>query len=291
LLEARLPDLSLGPSAPSRLQRGGLPLTIKRGLDVLLGVTIGVLAVPLMLAIAAAIYVDSPGPVLFRATRVGRHGRPFSMYKFRTMVKDAEERLEELAHLNLAQGMIKIPDDPRVTRVGKWLRRFSLDELPQIANIVVGHMSLVGPRPHDKHELPTHGLEQDPRLSVRPGLTGLWQVTARSKPDIASRVHYDLHYVNRWSLLLDAKILAKTVPAVLRGNGGQVQGSFAAVSNGGQSRGLAIVGPNDLRIDGTLEFEIVSSGALRNSPHDSAVLHTISSSADSPLRVIPEEGC
>jgi lipopolysaccharide/colanic/teichoic acid biosynthesis glycosyltransferase len=175
-----------------------------------------------MLAIAAAIYVDSPGPVLFRAKRVGRHGRPFAMYKFRTMIRDAEERLQDLAHLNLAEGMTKIPDDPRVTRMGKWLRRFSLDELPQLANIIVGQMSLVGPRPHDKHELPPSGLQEDPRLSVRPGLTGLWQISARSDPDLASRVRYDLHYVSQWSLLLDAKILAKTVPAVVLGRGGSV---------------------------------------------------------------------
>jgi lipopolysaccharide/colanic/teichoic acid biosynthesis glycosyltransferase len=176
-----------------------------------------------MVAIAAAIYLDSPGPVLFRATRVGRHGRPFAMYKFRTMVKDAEERLQELAHLNLAQGMTKIPDDPRVTRMGKWLRRFSLDELPQIVNVLAGHMSLVGPRPHDKHELPPDGLELDPRLSVRPGLTGLWQVNARSDPSFTSRVQYDLLYVNGWSLVMDAKILAKTIPAVVLGKGGSVQ--------------------------------------------------------------------
>jgi lipopolysaccharide/colanic/teichoic acid biosynthesis glycosyltransferase len=176
-----------------------------------------------MLAIAAAIYIDSPGPVLFRATRVGRHGRLFAMYKFRTMVKDAEARLLELAHLNLAEGMTKIPDDPRVTRVGRWLRRFSLDELPQIANIVAGQMSLVGPRPHDRHELPENGLAHDQRLSVRPGLTGLWQVSARSDPDIASRVHYDLQYVSRWSLGLDARILAKTIPAIVLGKGGSVQ--------------------------------------------------------------------
>jgi lipopolysaccharide/colanic/teichoic acid biosynthesis glycosyltransferase len=223
VLGVRLPGVFSGGSVPSRLPRTHLAMTVKRGLDLSLGLALGVIAVPVMLAIAAAIYVDSPGPVLFRAKRVGRHGRPFAMYKFRTMVKDAEERLQELAHLNLAEGMTKIPDDPRVTRMGRWLRRFSLDELPQIANIIVGHMSLVGPRPHDKHELPESGLEHDPRLSVRPGLTGLWQISARSDPDLASRVRYDLQYVSRWSLLLDAKIIAKTVPVVVRGRGGLVE--------------------------------------------------------------------
>lgn len=144
------------------------------------------------------------------------------MLKFRTMIRDAEQRLQELAHLNVSDGMTKIPDDPRVTRLGKWLRRYSLDELPQLFNVLAGHMSLVGPRPYDVHELPIAAREKDPRLSVRPGLTGLWQVNARSDPRIASRVHHDLQYVGHWSLLLDAKIMARTVPVVLLGKGGQV---------------------------------------------------------------------
>jgi lipopolysaccharide/colanic/teichoic acid biosynthesis glycosyltransferase len=195
---------------------------IKRLTDLSVGITLVALALPVMVAIGLAIRMDSPGPVLFRPTRIGRYGRPFAMLKFRTMVHGAHERLHEFAHLNLGEGMTKIPDDPRVTRVGKWLRRYSLDELPQIFNIVAGHMSLVGPRPHDVHELHSEGLEHDPRLSVRPGLTGLWQVSARSDPNFAVRVHRDLQYVRRWSLLLDAKILARTLPIVLLGRGGQV---------------------------------------------------------------------
>jgi len=148
-------------------------------------------ALPAMLLIAAAIRLDSPGPALFRAKRIGRHGKTFSMYKFRTMVHGAEERFHEVAHLNVATGMIKIPDDPRVTRTGKVLRRFSLDELPQIYNVIAGQMSLVGPRPHDIHDLPQEGLDQEPRLGVRPGVTGLWQVTARSDPNFESRVHFE----------------------------------------------------------------------------------------------------
>jgi len=182
-----------------------------------------------MAVIWAVIRLDSPGPALFRAKRIGRHGKPFSMYKFRTMVHGAEERLHEYAHLNLANGMIKIPDDPRVTRVGKWLRRFSLDELPQIYNIVAGHMSLVGPRPHDVNDLPNTEWEHETRLAMRPGLTGLWQVSARSDPNLESRIRYDLFYLNQWSLLLDAKIVAKTVPVVVLAKGGLVD----------RSRGLA----------------------------------------------------
>ena len=183
------------------------------------------MTLPAMLVIAAAIRLDSSGPALFRAKRVGRHGKLFSMYKFRTMVQGADERLHEVAHLNLASGMVKIPDDPRVTRIGKWLRRFSLDELPQIYNVIAGHMSLVGPRPHDVHDLPDRDLQQDPRLGMRPGLTGLWQVTGRSDPNLESRVRIDLDYVNSWSLLLDAKILAWTIPAVVLGEGGKVRSS------------------------------------------------------------------
>jgi lipopolysaccharide/colanic/teichoic acid biosynthesis glycosyltransferase len=207
-------------------------LGVKRWLDVSLGVALAAVALPLMVPIGLAIRIDSPGPALFRPARIGKHGKPFAMFKFRTMVKGAEDRLQEFAHLNVADGMTKIPDDPRVTRIGKWLRRYSLDELPQILNIIVGQMSFVGPRPHDVHELPRECLEEDPRLSVRPGLTGLWQVSARSDPNFASRVHHDLQYVSRWSLLLDAKILAKTVPVVVLGRGGRVDSGRVAASNG-----------------------------------------------------------
>jgi lipopolysaccharide/colanic/teichoic acid biosynthesis glycosyltransferase len=215
---------AIEPRSRAALRRGTQPaLILKRSLDITMGVALGVLTLPAMLLIAAAIRLDSPGPALFRANRIGRHGQLFSMYKFRTMVHGAEGRLHEFAHLNLANGMVKIPDDPRVTRIGKWLRRFSLDELPQVYNIVLGHMSLVGPRPHDVYDLASDDLEQDPRLRMRPGLTGLWQVSARSDPSLESRVRFDLAYVNRWSLLLDAKILAKTIPVVILGQGGKVR--------------------------------------------------------------------
>jgi lipopolysaccharide/colanic/teichoic acid biosynthesis glycosyltransferase len=197
-------------------------LLVKRVLDISVGVAVAALALPLMASIAVAIMLDSPGPALYRPKRIGRNGTVFSMYKFRTMVEDAEAKLQEIAHLNLASGMVKIPNDPRVTRVGRWLRRFSLDELPQVYNVIAGHMSLVGPRPHDVHELPASTLQLDPRLSMRPGLTGLWQVSARSDPDLNRRVHFDHTYIRNWSLLLDMKIIAKTVPTVVRGEGGNV---------------------------------------------------------------------
>jgi lipopolysaccharide/colanic/teichoic acid biosynthesis glycosyltransferase len=213
-----------GDHVPFGVKQGPqVALGVKRLLDVTLGIVMGAVAFPLMVTIALAICLDSPGPALYRAKRVGHHGRHFPMYKFRTMVKDAEERLQELAHLNIGEGMTKIPDDPRVTRVGKWLRRFSLDELPQIYNVISGHMSLVGPRPHDVHELPASELGRDPRLSMRPGLTGLWQISARSDPSLASRIHFDRVYVTGWSLLMDAKILARTLPVVMLGKGGSVQ--------------------------------------------------------------------
>src|SRR2546425_12071698 len=124
--QVRQPEVSSRQIVDSHEPKVAFAKAVKRGLDVSLGLTLAVVAIPLMLAIAVAIYVESPGPVLFKAKRVGRHGRPFAMYKFRTMVQDAEERLQELAHLNLAEGMTKIPNDPRVTRIGGWLRRFSL---------------------------------------------------------------------------------------------------------------------------------------------------------------------
>lgn len=225
-----------------------------------MGVAFGALTLPLMLLIATAIRLDSPGPALFRAKRVGRHGRLFPMYKFRTMVHGAEERLQEFAHLNIANGMVKIPDDPRVTRIGKWLRRFSLDELPQLYNVVVGHMSLVGPRPHDVHDLASADLEHDPRLRMRPGLTGLWQVSARSDPSLERRVRFDLAYVNRWSLLLDAKILAKTIPVVVLGQGGKVRhgGQVVTSSAGSVTRPIDSNGSN-----GSVHPDLSGNGAPR----------------------------
>jgi lipopolysaccharide/colanic/teichoic acid biosynthesis glycosyltransferase len=227
-----------------------IALAAKRALDISLSAALGIVTLPVMILIAVAIRIDSPGPVLFRAARVGHRGKHFPMFKFRTMVADAQERFNDIAHLNVASGMVKIPNDPRVTRIGKWLRRFSLDELPQFYNVLVGHMSIVGPRPHDVHELHPDGLELDPRLSVRPGLTGLWQVNARSDPHLASRIHHDLQYVSQWSLLLDASILAKTLPVVIFGKGGRVDGILAGPSNGDHSE-LQLSFPNEAHIGKT----------------------------------------
>lgn len=201
-------------------------LGLKRILDIVAASFLLVITCPLILLLSAAIRIDSRGPVVFRTKRVGRAGRQFTMYKLRTMHRDAESRLQEFAHLNRSNGMVKIPADPRVTRVGTMLRRFSLDELPQLWNVLKGDMSLAGPRPHDLAEvlddLAAGDAVLQERLSMRPGLTGIWQVTARADPSLATRVRCDLSYVRSWSLWLDARLLAATVPVVLLGQGGRV---------------------------------------------------------------------
>jgi lipopolysaccharide/colanic/teichoic acid biosynthesis glycosyltransferase len=195
---------------------------VKRLFDVAAASVLLLLCLPLFAAVSCAILVDSGGPVTFRARRLGRGGRVFTMYKFRTMVPNAAALLAEYTHLNLGVGMVKIPDDPRVTRAGRWLRAFSLDELPQLWNVIRGDMSLVGPRPHDVGELSLADDAVRLRLSVRPGLTGLWQIAARDDPLLSTRVHHDISYVQNWSLWADAKIVLKTVPVVLRGSGGRI---------------------------------------------------------------------
>lgn len=205
------------PARPGRIAE-----VAKRALD-LLAAWVGLaLSAPALFLIALAILVESGPPVLFRAHRLGREGKPFIMYKFRTMVPDAESRLADLAHLNKGEGMVKIPTDPRVTKVGRLLRRFSLDELPQLWNVARGDMSLVGPRPHDIHEIDPQEPANLLRLAVRPGLTGLWQVAARGDPRLGTRVGLDLEYVRRRSLLLDLRLLAATLPIVFLGLGDRV---------------------------------------------------------------------
>lgn len=186
-----------------------------------LGAAVGLaLLSPLLLAIMVAIRIDSPGPATFRQVRTGRDGRPFTMYKFRSMVPGAESRLGDLLDLNEGAGpLFKMTDDPRITRLGHFLRRTSLDELLQLVNVVKGDMSLVGPRP----ALPSETSSYDPwtwrRLHVRPGLTGLWQVSGRSALTWEEAVRMDLEYVNHQSLRLDLSILARTVGAVARRDG------------------------------------------------------------------------
>lgn len=175
---------------------------------------------PVLVTLALCIWRDSPGPVLFRQVRVGRDGREFVMYKYRSMYLDAEARLAELRHLNEYDGVLfKIRNDPRVTRMGRWLRRFSMDELPQLFNVLRGHMSLVGPRPPLPEEVAAYPDDLRRRLAVKPGMTGLWQVSGRSDLPWEEAVRLDLRYVENWSLSLDLVIMLRTLTAVLRTSG------------------------------------------------------------------------
>ncbi len=178
------------------------------------------LAIPL-LVIGLLVRLTSPGPALFRQVRIGANGRRFTLYKFRTMSVDAEARLPELlVHNDHGEGpLFKMVNDPRITRIGGWLRRYSLDELPQLINVLLGHMSLVGPRPPLPVEVAQYANDVRRRLMVPPGLTGLWQVSGRSNLDWEESVRLDLYYVENWSLTLDFMILWKTLPAVLRRTG------------------------------------------------------------------------
>ncbi len=204
---------------------GGRPrderlLLLKRVTDLALASTLLVVLSPLMLLIALLVRLSSPGPVIFRQLRVGLHGRRFRLLKFRTMVDDAELQRPALAHRSITKGPVfKDPTDLRVTDVGRVLRRLSLDELPQLVNVLVGDMSLVGPRPLPVHESNAISGSHRRRFSMRPGLTCLWQVNGRSSVDYVTWMNYDLAYVDEWSLLLDAKLLLKTIPAVISGRG------------------------------------------------------------------------
>jgi exopolysaccharide biosynthesis polyprenyl glycosylphosphotransferase len=175
---------------------------------------------PLLALIAVAVRLSSPGPVVFRQVRVGRDGKTFTVYKFRTMVVDAEKHLEALWELSEGNGVLfKLKDDPRVTGVGRLLRRLSLDELPQLWNVLVGNMSLVGPRPALPTEAERYGRSTARRLLVKPGITGLWQVSGRSDLSWEDSVRLDLYYVENWSFAGDIQILWKTLSAVVRAHG------------------------------------------------------------------------
>jgi exopolysaccharide biosynthesis polyprenyl glycosylphosphotransferase len=230
-----VPDLydGLGRGAPFRLV-GGFPtltihgesipalgLAIKRVLDVLLSTFGIVLTAPLMAAVALWIKMDSPGPVFYSAPRVGRKGRRFMCHKLRTMVDGANAVKDALRNSkNERNGpFFKIQNDPRITRSGYWLRKYSIDELPQLFNVLVGQMSLVGPRPHPVDDVERYSYEDIRRLEVKPGLTGLWQITARCDPSFETNMRLDLEYIENWSLWLDFKILAKTFPEVFRASG------------------------------------------------------------------------
>ena len=175
---------------------------------------------PIMLVLIAAIKLDSPGPVFYRAHRIGRKGRTFTCYKFRTMCADADQLKEKLKDQNERDGILfKIANDPRITRVGRILRKYSLDELPQFYNVLRGDMSLVGPRPPLASEVEQYDLAHLRRLDVLPGMTGLWQVEARQDPSFDSYISLDTAYVENWSLWLDLKILARTIGVVFSGTG------------------------------------------------------------------------
>lgn len=211
-----IPILTFEPVAQNEVK-----LIIKRIMDLFVILLALPLILPVMLLVAIAIKLDSPGPVFFVQERVGLRKRIFPVLKFRSMYIDADEKMKDLEHLNEADGPIfKIKNDPRTTRVGKFIRKTSLDELPQLFNVLRGHMSLVGPRPMSKRDvnLFDRGIQRK-RFSVRPGITCLWQVSGRSNLPFEKWLELDLKYIDNWSLSLDVKILLKTIPAVLLGSG------------------------------------------------------------------------
>jgi exopolysaccharide biosynthesis polyprenyl glycosylphosphotransferase len=195
-------------------------LFVKQLFDYLGAFFLVLLLSPLFLLIAIMIKISSPGPVIFKQIRCGLNGRKFTFYKFRSMIANAEEIKPNLEELNEATGPVfKIKNDPRVTSIGRFLRKTSIDELPQLFNVLKGDMSLVGPRPPLPSEVEKYEWWQRRRLSMKPGLTCIWQVSGRSKLDFDTWMKMDLEYIDNWSLGLDFKILFKTIPAVLSGKG------------------------------------------------------------------------
>jgi lipopolysaccharide/colanic/teichoic acid biosynthesis glycosyltransferase len=193
---------------------------LKRLLDIA-GALVGlIISIPLVAIAAIAIKLDSPGPIFYRQVRIGENGRPFRMVKLRSMVNNAEERLNELVDLDaLTEPVYKIVNDPRITRVGKVLRRTSLDEAPQFYNVLVGEMSLVGPRPEEARIVALYRDHERRRLAVKPGLTGPMQVNGRGDLGLADRLQLELDYIDHYSLKRDISIILRTFPAVLRGHG------------------------------------------------------------------------
>jgi exopolysaccharide biosynthesis polyprenyl glycosylphosphotransferase len=199
----------------------GWPIFAKRVLDFAISFIVFTLLSPVLLAVAVLIKLTSPGPVLFVQRRLGLNKRHFNVYKFRTMVVDAEQRMREIEHLNEASGPVfKIKNDPRITPIGRFLRKTSIDELPQLFNVLMGDMSLVGPRPLPVRDYGGFSKDwQRRRFSVRPGITCLWQVGGRSSIPFEKWMELDLQYIDKWSLWLDFQILVRTIPAVFRGSG------------------------------------------------------------------------
>ena len=222
-----LPPISLGEPAIK-----GIRMVAKRAIDLTVSILVLVIFAPLFLLIALLIKISSPGPVLFKQIRAGKDGRPFTFYKFRTMRHDTDDSLHREYATNFIGGkelrlkdevsnkkVYKMPNDPRVTPIGRILRRTSLDELPQIFNVIKGEMSLVGPRPPIAYELTVYKEWHKRRLRAKPGITGLWQVSGRSSVPFHDMVLLDLYYINRWSLRMDLEILLRTIPVVLSGKG------------------------------------------------------------------------
>lgn len=213
----------IGDFASVALHKEPIPtvgLALKRAIDFVVAAVLLVLTGPIVLVIALAIKLDSRGPMLYRSWRVGKKGRKFMCYKFRTMVVNADELKGQLRYLNERTGLFfKIARDPRLTSIGPFLRRYSLDELPQLLSVLKGDMSLVGPRPPSLDEYGQYSLEHLHRLTVTPGLSGLWQVTARRDPSFETYLALDLEYIEKWSIWLDLKVILLTIPAILRGEG------------------------------------------------------------------------
>jgi lipopolysaccharide/colanic/teichoic acid biosynthesis glycosyltransferase len=197
------------------------PSGCKRALDVLCSAILLLFLAPVFAVIALLVKLEDGGPVFFAQTRVGRFGRQFKMYKIRSMCMDAEKRLQDLLGENdHKEGVtFKLKEDPRITRVGKWLRKFSLDELPQLYNVLIGNMSLVGPRPPVPREVEKYSLADRRRLLVTPGITCIWQISGRSEIDFSGQVKLDVQYIENQNLLTDFRILVKTLPAVISGRG------------------------------------------------------------------------
>lgn len=194
---------------------------LKRTMDIVCSALFLILLSPVFLVIAILVKLEDGGPVFFAQRRVGQFGREFKMFKVRSMCVNAEEKLKELLAQNQHKDGVtfKIKEDPRITRVGRWLRKFSLDELPQFYNVLVGDMSLVGPRPPVPSEVSKYSLLHRRRLAIKPGITCLWQISGRAEIDFSGQVQLDVNYIENLSLWTDVKILARTVPAVISGKG------------------------------------------------------------------------
>jgi lipopolysaccharide/colanic/teichoic acid biosynthesis glycosyltransferase len=214
-------DSQIETTAPVVLAGRQVARAAKRAIDLTASLIVLVLLGPLLVAVALAILVVDGRPILFVQDRAGLHGRPFRIMKFRTMRVGADAERVKLRELNEIAGnaSFKLTDDPRVTRLGHTLRRTSIDELPQLVNVLMGQMSLVGPRPHPFDDVAGYADWHYRRFAMKPGITGLWQISARRDTDFDRWVRLDLEYIERWSLLLDIRIMAATIPALLRGEG------------------------------------------------------------------------